>query len=72
MKNKDLIKFYIHPEGWKFAFIFLSITFYIINLFANSIYRVFINTFYIMVLETLKKDPKTQTILLALLMVGSA
>ena len=30
MKNKDLnSKFYIHPEGWKFAFIFFASSFFI-------------------------------------------
>ena len=28
MKNKDTnSKYYIHPEGWKFAFIFFAISF---------------------------------------------
>ena len=58
MKNKDLnSKFYIHPEGWKFALIFFVLSFYVFNLFADSIIG------YLLTLFTLWffRNPKRNT-----------
>lgn len=49
MKNKDLnSKFYIHPEGWKFAFIFL-----VLSLFISLIYLPIAYIGYLLTLFTL-------------------
>lgn len=49
MKNKDLnSKFYIHPEGWKFAFIFL-----VLSLFMSLIYLPIAYIGYLLTLFTL-------------------
>ena len=49
MKNKDLnSKFYIHPEGWKFAFIFL-----VLSLFISLIYLSIAYIGYLLTLFTL-------------------
>ena len=59
MKNKDLnSKFYIHPEGWKFAFIFL-----VLSLFISLIYLPIAYIGYLLTLFTLWffRNPQRKT-----------
>ena len=59
MKNKDLnSKFYIHPEGWKFAFIF-----FVLSLFMSLIYLPIAYIGYLLTLFTLWffRNPKRNT-----------
>ena len=47
MKNKDLnSKFYIHPEGWKFAFIFLVLSLFISLIYLPIAYIGYLLTFF--------------------------
>jgi phosphatidylserine decarboxylase len=59
MKNKDLnSKFYIHPEGWKFAFIF-----FVSSLFMSLIYLPLAYVGYLLTLFTLWffRNPERKT-----------
>ena len=68
MKNKDLnSKFYIHPEGWKFAFIFL-----VLSLFISLIYLPIAYIGYLLTLFTLwffrnpeRKTPKNSNYIIS-------
>ena len=68
MKNKDLnSKFYIHPEGWKFAFIFL-----VLSLFMSLIYLPIAYIGYLLTLFTLwffrnpeRKTPKNSNYIIS-------
>jgi len=59
MKNKDLnSKFYIHPEGWKFAFIF-----FVSSLFMSLVYLPLAYVGYLLTLFTLWffRNPERKT-----------
>ena len=68
MKNKDLnSKFYIHPEGWKFAFIF-----FVSSLFMSLIYFPLAYVGYLLTLFTLwffrnpeRKTPKNSNYIIS-------
>ena len=68
MKNKDLnSKFYIHPEGWKFAFIF-----FVSSLFMSLIYLPLAYVGYLLTLFTLwffrnpeRKTPKNSNYIIS-------
>jgi len=68
MKNKDLnSKFYIHPEGWKFAFIFL-----VLSLLISLIYLPIAYIGYLLTLFTLwffrnpeRKTPKNSNYIIS-------
>ncbi len=68
MKNKDLnSKFYIHPEGWKFAFIF-----FVSSLFMSLIYSPLAYVGYLLTLFTLwffrnpeRKTPKNSNYIIS-------
>ena len=68
MKNKDLnSKFYIHPEGWKFAFIF-----FVSSLFISLIYLPLAYVGYLLTLFTLwffrnpeRKTPKNSNYIIS-------
>ena len=68
MKNKDLnSKFYIHPEGWKFAFIF-----FVSSLFMSLIYLPLTYVGYLLTLFTLwffrnpeRKTPKNSNYIIS-------
>ena len=68
MKNKDLnSKFYIHPEGWKFAFIFFAS-----SLFMSLIYLPLAYVGYLLTLFTLwffrnpeRKTPKNSNYIIS-------
>ena len=68
MKNKDLnSKFYIHPEGWKFAFIF-----FVSSLFMSLIYLPLAYIGYLLTLFTLwffrnpeRKTPKNSNYIIS-------
>ena len=51
MKNKDSnSKYYIHPEGWKFALIFFALSFLVSLIYAPiALHRLFTDIVYIMV-----------------------
>jgi len=68
MKNKDLnSKFYIHPEGWKFAFIF-----FVSSLFMSLVYLPLAYVGYLLTLFTLwffrnpeRKTPKNSNYIIS-------
>jgi len=68
MKNKDLnSKFYIHPEGWKFAFVF-----FVSSLFMSLIYLPLAYVGYLLTLFTLwffrnpeRKTPKNSNYIIS-------
>ena len=68
MKNKDLnSKFYIHPEGWKFAFIF-----FVSSLFMSVVYLPLAYVGYLLTLFTLwffrnpeRKTPKNSNYIIS-------